>query len=125
TASSTAPPDPWQCATKNLTQYLDVPKPTGTLLSAIESFGDVLLQPCLSTATGLDILSCSVSQTTQWCSFATAAPSSVKPAYSAYGSSASSWWFAKSSAITSLEVECARTWEKFPPIQVAWLNQTI
>lgn len=94
--ASTLPPaisytsDPWQCATKNLTQYFDVPKPIPTLLSALESYGDELIKPCLATATGLDILSCSVSETTKWCGFSTAAEPVVQRRYYSYGSSAAS-----------------------------------
>lgn len=123
--ASSQSPDPWQCATKNLTQYFDVPKPIPTLLSALESYGDELLKPCLATATGLDILSCSVTETTQWCGFATAAEPVVQRRYSSYGSAAASWYAAKSAAIESVKTECRVTWEKFGPLDQAWLNQTV
>ncbi|KAH8719526.1 hypothetical protein GQ44DRAFT_729825 [Phaeosphaeriaceae sp. PMI808] len=118
-------PDPWQCATKNITQYFDVPKPTAALLSALESYGDVLLKPCLATATGLDILSCSVSETSKWCGFATDARPAIQTRYSAYGSAAASWYGAKSSAIESIKKDCPVTWDKVGPIDQAWLNQTV
>jgi hypothetical protein len=118
-------PDPWMCATKNLTQYFDVPKPSAALLSALESYGDVLLKPCLATATGLDILSCSVSETTKWCAFATDAKPVIQTRYSVYGNSAASWYGAKSAAIESVKIDCPVTWEKFGALDKAWLNQTI
>jgi len=59
---STISQDPWQCVTENITQYfVDVPTPTGNVRDAINSFGDDVAKPCLSTATGLDIISCTVS----------------------------------------------------------------
>ncbi|KAI1800390.1 hypothetical protein F4811DRAFT_33712 [Daldinia bambusicola] len=125
TATSTQRPDPWQCATQNLTQFFDVPKPTGALLKALDSYGDELVKPCLATATGLDVLSCSVTNTSQWCGFATAAPTSVRTAYSSYGKSVASWWSAKSSAAVSLSAECPNSWEHFGPIDQAWFNQTV
>ncbi|KAI1474544.1 hypothetical protein F4774DRAFT_400154 [Daldinia eschscholtzii] len=125
TATSTQRPDPWQCATQNLTQFFDVPKPTGALLKALDSYGDELIKPCLSTATGLDILSCTVSNTSQWCGFATAAPTSVITAYSSYGELVASWWSEKSSAAVSLSAECPNSWQRFGPIEQAWFNQTL
>jgi hypothetical protein len=118
-------PDPWQCATKNLTQYFDVPKPTAALLSALQSYGDVLIKPCVATATGLDVISCSVSETTKWCAFATEAKPVIQPRYSAYGSAAASWYGARSSAIESAKKDCPVTWKKFGVFDEAWLNQTI
>ncbi|KAF2132618.1 hypothetical protein P153DRAFT_393589 [Dothidotthia symphoricarpi CBS 119687] len=123
--TSSQSPDPWQCATRNLTQYFDVPRPSAVLLSALESYGDKLIKPCLSTATGLNKLSCSVSETTQWCGFTTDATPPMKTRYSAYGSSAASWYSAKSAAIQSVRGDCPVTWEKFGPLDHAWLNQTI
>ncbi|KAL6712341.1 hypothetical protein ACN47E_000218 [Coniothyrium glycines] len=123
--TNTRSPDPWQCATKNLTQYFDVPRPTAALLSALESYADVLNGPCLSTATGMDLLSCTISETSKWCGFATDAKPVIQTRYSAYGSSAASWYGARSSAIESVKVDCPITWEKFGPLDKAWLNQTI
>jgi hypothetical protein len=118
-------PDPWQCATKNLTQYFDVPSPTAALLSALQSYGTVLNAPCIATATGLDYLSCTVSETTKWCAFATEAKPVIQPRYSAYGSAAASWYGARSSAIESAKKGCPITWKKLGPFGEIWLNQTI
>ncbi|KAI0385603.1 hypothetical protein F5Y04DRAFT_246248 [Hypomontagnella monticulosa] len=121
----TLPPDPWTCVTENITQYFDVPKPTGTLLDALISYGDELLKPCLSTATGTDVLYCSVSETTKWCGFTTAAPSSVLSDYSSYGSAAASFWHAKSRTMSIIASDCPVGWSKPGPIEQTWLNQTI
>jgi hypothetical protein len=81
--ASTLTPDPWQCITENITQYFDVPKPTGTLFDAIDSYGFDVAAPCRPTATGRDMLSCTVSDPKSWCSFTTAAPADVLSGYSA------------------------------------------
>ncbi|KAI1772846.1 hypothetical protein F4818DRAFT_126412 [Hypoxylon cercidicola] len=123
--TSTQAPDPWQCVTENITQYFNVPKPTGTLLDALLSYGDELIEPCLSTATGLDILSCTVSETSAWCGFTTAAPSLVLSDYSSYGSAAASFWQAKSQTISVIASDCPVGWSKPGFSEHVWLNQTI
>ncbi|RYP31942.1 hypothetical protein DL767_005483 [Monosporascus sp. MG133] len=122
--TSTQTPDPWVCATKNMTEYFDMPKPTGTLLEAIDSYVDKQLAPCWSTATGPDKLRCEVTGSL-WCGFSTDAPPSVSAAYSSYGSAVASWWSAKSSAVSSVTSECPITWERYDPIEQEWLNITI
>ncbi|KAI6086088.1 hypothetical protein F4821DRAFT_239324 [Hypoxylon rubiginosum] len=123
--TSTQTPDPWQCVTENITQYFNVPTPTGALLDALLSYGDELIEPCLSTATGLDALSCSVSETSAWCGFTTAAPSPVLTDYSSYGSAAASFWRAKSETISIIASECPVGWSKPGFSEHSWLNQTI
>ncbi|KAI0545560.1 hypothetical protein F4679DRAFT_560912 [Xylaria curta] len=85
--TKTLSPNPWTWVTENVTQYFNVPKPTGNLLDGLLSYGDKILEPCLATAIGLDMLSSSVSETSQWCGFATVAPTSVRDGYSSYGCS--------------------------------------
>ncbi|RYO86087.1 hypothetical protein DL764_009060 [Monosporascus ibericus] len=87
------PGHPWVCATKNMTECFGMPKPTSTLLDAIYAYVDEQLEPCLSTATGRDKLSCSVAES-QWCSFSTDEPPGASAAYSSYASAAASWWSA-------------------------------
>ncbi|KAI1334954.1 hypothetical protein F5Y15DRAFT_263269 [Xylariaceae sp. FL0016] len=123
--TSTMSSDPWQCVTENITQYFNVPSPTGALYDAIISYGDKLLEPCLATATGLDALSCSVSQTSAWCGFSTAAPSSIITAYESYGSAAASFWQANSRTISVIASECPAGWSRPGFSEHAWLNQTI
>jgi hypothetical protein len=81
--ASTLTPDPWQCITENITQYFDVPKPTGTPFDAIDSYDFDVAARCRATATGRDMLSCTVSDPKSWCSFTTAAPADVLSGYSA------------------------------------------
>ncbi|KAI4858573.1 hypothetical protein F4820DRAFT_442207 [Hypoxylon rubiginosum] len=125
TIATAVTPDPWQCVTENITQYFNVPKPTGSLLDALISYGDELLDPCLATATGLDALSCSISETSAWCGFTTAAPSPVLPDYSSYGSAAASFWQAKSETISIIASDCPVGWSKPGFSEHAWLDQTI
>lgn len=122
TTTTTITPDPWQCATENITQYWDVPKPTSSLLDALNSYGAELVAPCRSTATGLDRLDCSVAT---WCGFTTAAPSSVLTDYLSYGSEAASFWVSKISTISLLSDYCPVTWAKADRTQQAWFNLTI
>ncbi|RYO77449.1 hypothetical protein DL764_010219 [Monosporascus ibericus] len=122
--ASTQTPDPWVCATKNMTEYFDMPKPASTLLDAIYAYVDEQLEPCLSTATGSDKLSCTVGES-RWCSFSTEGPPSASAAYSSYASAVASWWSAKSSAVSSVASECPITWERYDPLEQSWLNVTI
>lgn len=118
-------PDPWQCVTENITQYFHVPKPSGVLLDALVSYGDKLLEPCLATATGLDVLSCAVSQSSEWCGFTTAAPATVLADYISYGSAAASFWRSNSETISIVASQCPVTWAKYRFTGQASLNQTI
>jgi hypothetical protein len=80
TVQPTTTRDPWQCVVANLTQYFDVPKPTGSLLDALNSYADKLLEPC--TLAPIDRIhgECFPAKE-DWCKFTTAAPASVLPDY--------------------------------------------
>lgn len=119
--------DPWQCATQNLSQYFDVPKPSGTLSAAIDMYVDELVEPCLETATGADLFNCRVTESSQLCgftAFASATPSLIT-AFASYESAAASFWRSNSESVSSLSVECASAWNHFGELNHAWLNQTI
>ncbi|KAG9229566.1 hypothetical protein BJ875DRAFT_474531 [Amylocarpus encephaloides] len=121
--------DPWQCITENITQFVDVPKPTGSLLSALQSYGDKLIETCTPTETVITAPPlCPFPAKSLWCGFTTAAPSAVLSAYTSYGSSASSWWAAKSSAAASVSKSCPVTWERVfaeTPGGEAYWNNTL
>jgi len=126
TPPSTETTDPWRCATENITQYFDVPTPTGALQTAMVSYGSELLQTCSST--GTDRLTCAFPDSTLWCAFSTVAPSNVLTAYSAYASLASSWWSNHSSAAFSLAENCPIGWYKAASnslVGFLLLNETI
>lgn len=115
-------PDPWDYVTENVTRYLDVPKPTGSLLEALESYGDELISPCVATATGLDMLSCSVTETSQWCGFTSAAPSAVLSDCSSYGAAAALFWGAKSQTASVIASGCPVAWSKPGLTEQVWSN---
>jgi hypothetical protein len=64
----------------------------------------------------------------RWCEFTTVAPTYVMSDYSTYGSQASSWWAARSSAAVALASKCSYEWFDAAyevPGAAAWLNDTI
>ncbi|OBU00844.1 hypothetical protein VE01_01290 [Pseudogymnoascus verrucosus] len=118
--------DPWQCLTENLTQYLDVPKPTGSLFKELQSHGSKLYEPYLAAPTLTAF--CPFPAQSSWCAFTTSAPLDVLPAYSSYASQAYSWWSAHSSSVVSLAQQCPIGWENailMHPGGDMWLNDTI
>ncbi|MBE3043958.1 hypothetical protein IMZ48_15575 [Candidatus Bathyarchaeota archaeon] len=109
--------------TENITQYfLDVPTPTGNVLEEIQSFGYDVAAPCRATATGLDGLSCTVSDPKSWCGFTTAAPPDVLSSYSTYLSDVVSFWTAKSDTIDELSTSCPVAWARPHMGQHEWLK---
>jgi hypothetical protein len=129
-AEPTITKDPWQCATENLTQYFDVPKPTGSMLTALLSYADKLYESCTLTElpTGTVLPQCPFPEQSRWCAFTTAAPKSVLSDYSAYGSAANSWWSAHSSNAVSVAQRCPNSWYqvmRMTPNGEIWLNDTI
>ncbi|PQE14088.1 hypothetical protein CJF31_00006623 [Rutstroemia sp. NJR-2017a BVV2] len=115
--------DPWQCVTEDLTEYFDVPKPVGSLLDALNSYADKLIEPCTLPQSIWMFPSKG-----DWCNFTTAAPASVLPDYELYGSAASAWWAAHSSSAVQLARECPNGWYNAMlelPGGGTWLNDTI
>jgi hypothetical protein len=110
TPPSTDEPDGWRCAIANISQYFDLPTPAGDLNTVLISYGSVLQQTC--TSTGKDRRSCPFPDSSLWCGFSTAAPSTILDAYSSYGSTCSSWWSNHSSAAFSLAQNCPVGWYK-------------
>jgi hypothetical protein len=129
-AEPTITRDPWQCATENITQYLDVPKPTGVVLTALLSYADELYKDCTITEipTGTVIPTCPFPAASSWCAFSTVAPASILPEYSSYGSAASIWWASHSAQAVSVAQACPNSWYKMlkeSPNGQTWLNDTI
>lgn len=109
--------------TENITQYfVDVPTPTGDVLEELESFGYEVAAPCRTTATGLDGLSCTVSDPKSWCGFTTAAPPDVLSSYSTYLSAVVSFWTEKSDTIDILSTNCPVAWARPHMGQREWLK---
>ncbi|PVH94909.1 hypothetical protein DM02DRAFT_495904, partial [Periconia macrospinosa] len=113
--------DNWYCALSTYSPYFNPPKPTGTLLSALQSYGTKLEETCTETR-------CPYPDATSWCGFTTAAPTAALPAYTSYASSASVWWANHSSAAMDLAKECPWYWYDALtdiPSTSGWLNMTI
>ncbi|EZF31305.1 hypothetical protein H109_00266 [Trichophyton interdigitale MR816] len=129
TLPSTAPPagttsGPSYCTALDLSQYSNLPKPTGSLLDEFYSFQSELQKECTATESGIgsESQSCSATESSQWCSFSTAVPSTLHSDYSSYASSASEWWSQHHSAATD---ECADSNLPSPPSSsIGWLNVT-
>ncbi|KAF2674048.1 hypothetical protein BT63DRAFT_449037 [Microthyrium microscopicum] len=117
--------DGWACYTPNYADLLNMPKPTGELSKALLSYGDELLKTC--TLAGDEKRFCPFPDSTLWCAFPTAAPTAVLPAYTSYGSSASSFWSEKSSSMLSLASNCPERWYDaiYVNISAPWINNTI
>jgi hypothetical protein len=123
TTRSTLSPDPWQCITENITQYfVNVPKPTGNVLSAIGSYGEEVVKDCKATATGRAYVSCTVSDPKSWCGFTTAAPPDILSSFSTYVSEAVSFWTPKSSTVSVLSTSCPVAWRRIAPHEREWLK---
>ena len=122
--------DEWQCYTENIDQYFKGPNPTGDLEEALLDYADVLNADCTITVpeTGTVLPTCPFPGKEKWCAFPTAAPSSIIPAWSTFGSAVSSWWAAHSSGASSLARYCPNRWRQImteTPYGELWLNDTI
>ncbi|KAF2271512.1 uncharacterized protein EI97DRAFT_504918 [Westerdykella ornata] len=121
TATPTGEEDMWNCALSNYSPFFNPPKPTGTLLDALNSYGDKLLETCTE-------FRCPYPDATKWCGFTTAVETAVLPAYTSYASSASLWWANHSALAIDLAERCPHYWYKAATdhaIDAIWLNQTI
>jgi hypothetical protein len=114
--------DPWQCITENITQYFDVPTPTGNVFDAIASYNNEVNKVCLATAVGYEKRSCTMSSPTSWCGFTTAAPDDVLSSYSTYVSEVVSFWTAKSATMSTLSTKCAVAWGRFHEGDHEWVR---
>ena len=126
TASSrtrtTLTPDPWECITENITQYFDVPQPTGNVIDAIGSYAGEVNKECLATAEGYERLSCVITDPKLWCGFTTAAPADILSSYSTYVSEVVSFWTAKSSTMSILATSCPVAWGRPNMADQEWLR---
>ncbi len=119
---TTLTPDPWQCITENITQYFDVPQPTGNVVDAIGSYAGEVNKECLATAVGYERLSCVITDPKLWCGFTTAAPADVLSSYSTYVSEVVSFWTAKSSTMSILSTSCPVAWGRPNMADKEWLR---
>ncbi|KAL2145272.1 hypothetical protein VTI28DRAFT_7640 [Corynascus sepedonium] len=119
--------DPWRCATEDPMPYLSVPMPSGKLQEAYESFGDSLIETCLTSGTYAS--PCAFPDKSRWCGFTTAVPASLLSDYTAYARNASSWWVANSGSVVRIASECPIMWYKASNFGVlggaVFLNHTL
>ncbi|KAK8051791.1 hypothetical protein PG993_003176 [Apiospora rasikravindrae] len=121
----TSTADPWQCALANVTKYFDVITPTGAFSDALVSYGSVLIEPCVATATGIDELDCTVSNSEDWCGFSTTAPPAMASSYESYASAAADFWRSNSASVFSVSSDCPNWWGRPDVNQHLWLSQFI
>ncbi|KHO00988.1 uncharacterized protein MAM_01766 [Metarhizium album ARSEF 1941] len=126
TTSPSVSAEPPECLMENYTEYLVGPKPTGTLSDAMASYTAELFKTC--TLSPEEWLSCPFPESSRVCAFSSAGPSEVMSAYSDFGSSASSWWFARSFMAEQVAFSCPSRWYKemrLIPFAAIKLNETI
>ncbi|KAH7092265.1 hypothetical protein FB567DRAFT_545440 [Paraphoma chrysanthemicola] len=125
--------DSWECATKNFTDYLSPPMPTGNLLDIYYSHSDKIYKECEDKLPKpfTEFPACKSMAKASWCevsvTISTAVPSSGLAEFRSYTSVASSWWTAHSSMLADIRDECPNTWEDAKmdvPGGEIWLNAT-
>ncbi|KAF2221554.1 hypothetical protein BDZ85DRAFT_174774, partial [Elsinoe ampelina] len=107
-ASRAITSDPWQCATENMTSLFMPLTPSGVLLDALVSHGEVLLDEYCPRTQAV----CLFPAYSKWCSFTHTAPTSVLSEYRSYGSVANAWLAARSSTMVELAEGCPNYWYK-------------
>ena len=115
----------WRCITSDAVQYFKAPMATGDLLTALGSYAKSAMAPCRST--NRDFWGCQLEKD-EWCDFTTAAPTSILPAWSSFGSAASAFWEPRSSAAANLAKKCPMRWFDASldyPLGSGVLNQTM
>lgn len=124
TNDPTGTTDSWHCVTESLSQYIEMPTPTGALEDAILDYGEVLFNETC-TVTGLAKLDCPRPKHARWCDFTTAAAPELLEEYSSYAGDAFSWWTARSSTVSELVTVCPYGWHDAMADNVggaAWLD---
>ena len=109
--------------------YFNPPRPSGALDDAHYSYSVQLLETCRTTGVFEYRTDCDFPDKTLWCAITTALPASLLPAYSAYASSAWSWWSAHSSSAVRVAQECPLLWYQIANNVVlggaVWMNHTL
>ncbi|KAG8354285.1 hypothetical protein FVEN_g7794 [Fusarium venenatum] len=85
--------------------------PNGSLSTALLSYGNELIKGCpLTDVDVMGLPTCPYPALSDWCSFSDHAPTTLVPAWSSYGSSASSWWSEHSSYAVKYAHVCKKKW---------------
>ncbi|KAH8692465.1 hypothetical protein GQ44DRAFT_719864 [Phaeosphaeriaceae sp. PMI808] len=122
--------DSWLCATKNYSDYLQPPMPTGHLLDIYYDHSDKIYEECEAKLPKpfTSFPACPSVAKASWCALSTAVPSSDLAIFQSYGSIVSSWWSSHSSKLVDLVDDCPNSWnyaKKDLPGNEIWLNATI
>ncbi|KAL4724366.1 hypothetical protein ACLX1H_008980 [Fusarium chlamydosporum] len=103
--------DPIDCIFEDFYPYFSALTPNGSLSTALLSYADVLIKDCPLTDTDvMRLITCSYPALSDWCSFSDHAPTTLLPAWSTYGSSASSWWASNSAHAVKYARICKKKW---------------
>ncbi|KAM5520588.1 hypothetical protein FOXYSP1_14478 [Fusarium oxysporum f. sp. phaseoli] len=103
--------DPRECILSDFYPYWSGLEPTGKLSTALLSYGDVLQKDCKwDSVDVVGIPTCTYPALADWCAFSDAVPTSLLPAWSSLGSSASSWWAENKDDIISGAQQCPKRW---------------
>ncbi|KAH6964511.1 hypothetical protein HG530_003878 [Fusarium avenaceum] len=103
--------DPIDCIFEDFYPYFSALTPNGSLSTALLSYADVLMKDCPLTDTDvMGLATCPYPALSDWCSFSDHAPTSLLPAWSSYGSSASSWWASNSAHAVKYARICKKKW---------------
>lgn len=111
TEKPTVTSDPRECILSDFYPYWSGLEPTGKLSTALLSYGDVLQKDCKwDSVDVVGIPTCTYPALADWCAFSDAVPTSLLPAWSSLGSSASSWWAENKDDIISGAQQCPKRW---------------
>ncbi|KAF4444210.1 hypothetical protein FACUT_791 [Fusarium acutatum] len=103
--------DPRACLLSDFYPYWSGLTPTGKLSTALLSYGDVLQKDCKwDSVDVVGVPTCTYPALADWCAFSDVVPTSLLPAWSSLGSSASSWWAGNKDDIISGAQECPERW---------------
>ncbi|KAG7409939.1 hypothetical protein Forpe1208_v011685 [Fusarium oxysporum f. sp. rapae] len=111
TEKPTVTSDPRECIFSDFYPYWSGVEPNGKLSTALLSWGDVLQKDCKwDSVDVVGIPTCTYPALADWCAFSDVVPTSLLPAWSSLGSSASSWWAENKDDIISGAHQCPKRW---------------
>ncbi|CAG7562528.1 unnamed protein product [Fusarium equiseti] len=111
TAKPTTSDNDVDCMFEDFYPIFSALTPNGSLSTALLSYGDELIKDCpLTDEDVMGLPTCPYPAPSDWCAFSNHAPTTLLPAWSFYGSSASSWWSEHSSYAVKYAHVCKKKW---------------
>ncbi|KAJ4110264.1 hypothetical protein NW768_012024 [Fusarium equiseti] len=111
TAKPTTSDNDIDCMFEDFYPIVSALTPNGSLSTALLSYGDELIKDCpLTDVDVMGLPTCPYPALSDWCAFSDHAPTTLLPAWSSYGSSASSWWSEHSSYAVKYAHVCKKKW---------------